>query len=78
MEKEIEPKIERGIPIEDYRPRGAGWKAKIFRKMKVGDSVLIPGLKSPSQLGHAASRIFGTGCYAMRTTEGGVRVWRTK
>ena len=60
------------IPIKGGEPS----LAALFRKMEIGQSVLIPG-KSIGHISGSCQYIFGVGNYKSRAVEGGVRVWRT-
>lgn len=65
-----ELKIEKGIPI----PSGNANVTATLRKLKVGDSVLLPS-SFDRQYAH---QVLGKGNYTARKMEDGVRVWRTK
>ena len=74
-----EPKIEKGIPVAPPmhgRKRGSGKYSKILIRMDVGDSAWFDA--STIQMVAAARNAFGKGAYAVRTVEGGCRVWRLK
>lgn len=76
-----EPKIEKGIPVSPRqnnggRKRGSGPFSKVLIKMGVGDSALFDLI--PNKMDAAARNAFGKGAYAVRTVEGGCRVWRLK
>lgn len=65
--------IESNIPLP--KPRGKGYTAAL-RKLKVGDSVLLPiGLNNAGNVANYAGL---TGKYRARGEPGGVRIWRTK
>jgi len=68
------PKVEHGIPIPPKRNSGI---TGLLRTLKIGDSVLIKG-KSGQVLCNTAQATFGSGNYATRSTNNGVRVWRLK
>lgn len=72
--KNGELKIEKGIPIPQGR-HNKGY-SEILRKLKVGDSVLLPGQKESVR--SLAAKTLGNGKYACRLDKDGVRVWRTK
>jgi hypothetical protein len=73
-----ELKVEKGVPIPEYRPRVYGALADACKKMDIGDSVYVPGVKCTNSIMSSVSRILGAGRFTSRTVEGGVRVWRTK
>ena len=66
--------IEKNIPIPDKRAWKYPWK-----EMEVGDSIFIKG-KSINALTATGLRYLKKDGwdFAMRTVDGGVRVWRTK
>ena len=66
-------KIETGIPVPD---RGNGITAAL-RRLKKGDSVLIPGKKAVEMSGYVTNAKM-TGKLTMRSTADGVRVWRIR
>ena len=70
--------IERGIPIPKQRystlPGSYGKYSKVIRKMKVGDSVLLPVTTANATT--TAIRCLGSGNFTIRTVDGGIRVWR--
>lgn len=68
--------IEHGIPVPTPGGRD-GIYCKVLRKMKVGDSVVLP--LTTNRANQAAAYAFGgSGKSACRTVENGTRVWRIK
>ena len=77
-------KIEHGIPVPDYAPRGA--TTFPFAEMKVGDSFLVPaGTKRPNGKDWTVTSITHSWRwtankkgmkFSARTLPDGVRVWR--
>ncbi len=68
-----ELKIDKGVQIP---PRRADGMAAALRKMKRGDSVLLPTDMSSARA--SAHRELGKGCYASRSEGEGTRIWRIK
>lgn len=64
--------IEKGIPLP---PRGATGVSSVLRSMVVGDSVLLPGTKTTTNLGGFFSKLKPMK-FAARTVDGGTRIWR--
>jgi hypothetical protein len=68
----VDLKIEKGIPIPGRR----NGFSETLRKMKPGDSVLLP--RDRLNANALAHDVLGSGNYATRKEDGGTRVWRTK
>ena len=72
-----ELKIERGIPMPMQGRNNKGYTT-VLRKMKVGDSVILPH-RDRDGAAAVANYALGTGKYSCRKAEGGgYRIWRTK
>ena len=69
--------IEHRVPLAPRR--GCLGYAAVLRKLGVGDSVLIPD-RLPTHIHNAVAMlgIAPSGCFACRSVDGGVRVWRIK
>lgn len=67
-----EMKIENGIPV----PARAKGLTVILRKLKVGQSVILPAKGQSART--VARYALGKGKHATRATTGGTRVWRLK
>jgi hypothetical protein len=72
--KGLNLKIEKGVPIPPKAPERL---VDLFRQMKPGDSVKVPGKKWGIIAGNA-HMVFGKGNYAARANGTGIRVWRLK
>lgn len=73
--------IEKGIQLPPKKNGGnrRGGVSELFRTMEVGDSVFFPGkIAATASEAKLAIRIFGRGNSAVRTVDGGIRVWRLK
>lgn len=71
-------KIDKNVPLPNGR---AAYGSKYpFREMKVGDSFLIPGIKSveAGSLLASARRMVPGAKFVTRTTDKGLRVWRSQ
>jgi hypothetical protein len=68
-------KIEKGIPA----PPASRAAKYPFAEMEIGDSLLIPGIKSSAEISSSISyrKNRYRENYICRAVEGGVRVWRT-
>ena len=73
MKSNGEFKIETGIPIPPPQTGGGRYP---WRKMKVGDSFLVPGKTQKTWNGVSAAHKMTGFKFTVRTVEGGVRVWR--
>ena len=74
-----EPTIEDGVPVPPpiSGVKGKGRRQIVFKKLRVGQSVFFQNEKLRS-IQASARRSLGADCYAIRSVDGGVRVWRTK
>jgi hypothetical protein len=73
-------KIDKGLPLPT-RKYGSGRPPKYpWGEMDVGDSFYAPGVRRQSMSGLAlrAQKSLPGKKWAVRTVEGGVRVWRVK
>lgn len=71
--------IETGLEIPMPKKRGTYTPKYPFRAMKVGDSFFVPTdapTKMHNNLSNCAKNQLGPKSVAIRTVEGGVRVWR--
>lgn len=78
----LELKIEKRIPIPKPTPKGGGKPSGEFRKMNVGDSALLPGIRKnagsiPTQWGRATGWKF-TQRQIMVNGKTRVRIWRVE
>lgn len=69
-------KIERGIPVPPRKGRKLSQAAELMLEMKKGESLWMK--KSPATAVQFAIRYIGKGKYAVRSENGGTRVWRIK
>jgi hypothetical protein len=69
-------KIDKGIPLTKYAPKGRGpsAEASLMRQMKKGDSILLH--KGQGAAHALALRNIGKGKYALRKDEDGFRIWK--
>jgi hypothetical protein len=71
-----ELRIEKGVPVPPGT-NGKGYWIKLFRRMRVGDSVLVPGVHISALAGQQSYAAKSVGIKITRRTEsGGVRCWR--
>ena len=72
------PLIERGVPLPEPNRKPRGEWTNAFLAMEIGDSVLMPHLKSASEAMprfYYVARTTGRK-FTARKTEAGIRVWR--
>lgn len=76
--KNGELKIEKGIPLPPKKTGPVpGALTQLLRKLRIGESIFVPGKKSAVNGG--AIRSAGmTGRCAQRAMNGGTRIWRIK
>lgn len=74
--------VDTGIPLPLPRRSSSVEVASIraLANAEINSSILIVtdkgDRKARQRINHAAHRVLGKGCYAMRTVPGGVRVWK--
>jgi hypothetical protein len=67
--------LEKNVPLA-AAPGEFGWATECVRRMKKGDSVLVPEMRTATSMRRAALRS-GVGL-ALRSMKRGVRVWRVR
>jgi hypothetical protein len=68
-------KIDKKIPIPDFRKRSDYWT--IIAKMKVGDSVFFNDRKEANRFYGCCHNSFRKWEFTLRTFNNGTRIWRT-